>query len=96
MKLVKCIVLRRSSMYTNKHVSLHTQYMRQTRITTDGRWVGRVGGAHIKLMKCIMLKRSSMYTNKHVSLHTLTLHVTNTNHDGWKGGSAEWAGPILS
>ena len=70
-KFIKCIVLRRSSMYTNKHVSLHTHTLHiRTRITTAGRWVGRVGGAHIKLIKCIVLRRSSMYTNKHLSLHT--------------------------
>ena len=56
-KLIKGIVLRRSSMYTNKHVSLHTHYMYKTRITIAGRWVGRVGGAHTKLIECIVFKK---------------------------------------
>ncbi len=73
-------------MYTNKHLSLHTHYMQQARITTDGRWVGRVGGAHI---------RTSMHTNTHLSLHT---HITCTKHESRRmaGGSAEWAGHLLS
>ena len=41
----------------------------RTRITTDSRWVDRVGGAHIKLIPCKILRRNSMYTNKQVALH---------------------------
>ncbi len=43
-KLIACTVLRRTGRYTNKHLTLHTDYMYKTRLATDGRWVGRVGG----------------------------------------------------